>query len=525
VSQSRADVAIVGGGPGGYEAALVAAQLGARVTVVDSEGLGGACVLTDCVPSKTLIATSETMGILYGSAGLGIRIAPAGPSTLAGSPPPPGSPPPLSSPPPGSPPAAVGPARSAGSAPAPPAGGDPPPLTRAPAGSEGPPRAASAVTVDAVRLYTRVKDLARAQSADVAARLAAEGVEVIAARGRLAGPHTVVAGDDEIGAEVVLIATGGLPRELPGAQPDGERILSWRQLYDLGELPPELIVVGSGVTGAEFASAYQALGSQVTLVSSRDHVLPHEDADAAIVVEEVFRRRGMTVLSRSRAAAVRRDGASVTVTLADGRAVRGSHCLLTVGLVPATEGLGLAEAGVRLDERGFVRVDKVSRTSAPGVYAAGDCTGVMMLASVAAMQGRIAMWHALGEAVQPLRLGHVAATIFTEPEIATVGVSQAAVDSAAVDAAVVKLPLATNARAKMQGFGDGFVKLFARRGSGIVLGGVVVAPRASELILAVSLAVEQMLTVDQIAHTFAVYPSLSGSLTEAARRLMRPTAG
>ena len=451
---------IVGGGPGGYEAALVAAQLGARVTVVDSDGLGGSCVLTDCVPSKTLIATSETMGLLHGAPGLGIEIAGTG----------------------------------------------------APGGP---------VSVDAPRLHARVKALARAQSADVATRLAAEGVRVISGRGTLTGPHTVQTADTELSADVVLIATGGLPRALPGAEPDGERILSWRQLYDLPELPAELIVVGSGVTGAEFASAYQALGSQVTLVSSRAHVLPNEDADAAVVVEEVFRRRGMTVLSRSRAASVRREAGGVTVTLADGRAVRGSHCLLTVGLVPATSGIGLSAAGVAVDGRGFIQVDKVSRTSAPGVYAAGDCTGVMMLASVAAMQGRIAMWHALGEAVQPLRLGNVAATIFTEPEIATVGVTQAAVESGEAEAEVVKLALATNARAKMQGFRDGFVKLFARRGTGIVLGGVVVAPRASELILAVSLAVEQLLTVDQIAHTFAVYPSLSGSLTEAARRLMR----
>jgi dihydrolipoamide dehydrogenase len=464
VNQPPADVAILGGGPGGYEAALVASQLGARVTVVEADGLGGACVLTDCVPSKTLIATSETMGILHGSEGLGIRL---GEGTAAGD-----------------------------------DGKD------------------SHVAVDATRLYDRVKSLARAQSADVAARLAAEGVEVIAGRGRLRGPHTVVAGEREIRAGVVLLATGGLPRVLPGAEPDGERILSWRHVYDLDELPPELIVVGSGVTGAEFASAYQALGSQVTLISSRDHVLPHEDPDAAMVVEEVFRRRGMNVLSRSRAAAVARTPGGVTVTLEDGRTVHGSHCLLTVGLVPATGRIGLAEAGVGLDDRGFVAVDRVSRTSAPGVYAAGDCTGVLMLASVAAMQGRIAMWHALGEAVQPLRLDHVAATIFTEPEIATVGVTQAAVEAGQVDAAVVKLPLATNARAKMQGFRDGFVKLFARRSSRIVLGGVIVAPRASELILAVSLAVEQMLTVDQIAHTFAVYPSLSGSLTEAARRLM-----
>jgi NAD(P)H dehydrogenase (quinone) len=472
VSQPRARIAILGGGPGGYEAALVAAQLGAQVTVVDSDGLGGACVLTDCVPSKTLIATSGTMSVLDGCADLGIRLG-GGEAAAAG-----------------------------------------------PAGRPGQPAWA---TVDAPRLYSRVKALAQAQSADVALRLAAEGVEVITGRGRLADPHTVLAGDREITADAVLIATGALPRVLPGAEPDGERILNWRQLYDLAELPPELIVVGSGVTGAEFASAYQALGSQVTLVSSRHRVLPQEDADAAAVVEDVFRRRGMTVLGRSRASHVKRAGDRVVVTLEDGRTVQGSHCLLTVGMVPATRGLGMEEAGVAVDAQGFVQVDRVSRTTAPGVYAAGDCTGVMMLASVAAMQGRIAMWHTLGEAVQPIRLGHVAATIFTDPEIATVGVTADAVQVGEPDAMVVKLPLATNARAKMQGFRDGFVKLFARRGTGIVLGGVVVAPRASELILGVSLAVEQSLTVDQMAHTFAVYPSLSGSLTEAARKLMRPS--
>jgi dihydrolipoamide dehydrogenase len=461
VDQSASRIVIIGGGPGGYEAALVAAQLGAAVTVVEAEGLGGACVLTDCVPSKTLIETSGAMAALSGSAGLGIRL-----------------------------------------------GRDP---GRAPASG----------AVDAPGVYRRVKELARAQSADVAGRLAAEGVEVIAGPGRLTGSRTVAAGGREIAAGTVLIATGARPRLLPGSEPDGERILNWRQLYDLPELPAELIVVGSGVTGAEFASAYQALGSRVTLVSSRTRVLPHEDADAAMVIEGVFRRNGMTVLGQSRAAAVKRTGQGVTVTLTDGSQVTGSHCLLTVGMTPATADLGLEQAGIRLDEGGFVQVDRVSRTSVPGVYAAGDCTGVMMLASVAAMQGRIAMWHALGEAVQPLRLSHVAATIFTDPEIATVGVPHTAILSGEVAARVVKLPLATNPRAKMAGLRDGFVKLYARPGPGTVLGGVVVAARASELILPVSLAVEQQLTVDQMAHTFAVYPSLSGSLTEAARQLMR----
>jgi dihydrolipoamide dehydrogenase len=258
----------------------------------------------------------------------------------------------------------------------------------------------------------------------------------------------------------------------------------------------------------------------VTLVSSRDRVLPGEDADAANVIEDVFRRRGIEVLNRSRAASIHRLGDEVVVNLTDGRSVSGSHALIAVGSVPDTAGIGLEDAGVRLRVGGHIEVDKVSRTSLPGVYAAGDCTGVWPLASVAAMQGRIAMWHALGEAVAPLRLMTVAANVFTDPEIATVGVSQQQVEAGRVIADVVKLDLATNARAKMSGLQDGFVKFFCRRGSGTVLGGVVVAPRASELILPVSMAVQHSLSVDQVAHTFAVYPSLSGSLTEAARQLM-----
>jgi len=457
VTLPRPRVAILGGGPGGYEAALVAAQLGAEVTVVDEDGLGGACVLTDCVPSKTLIESSSTMTSLGRSASLGLQLA---------------------------------------------NGANP------------------VVDVDAPALYARIKALAAAQSYDIAEHVAREGVRIIEAQGWLTGPHTIETAGTTLHADVVLIATGASPRSLPDGPDDGERILTCRQIYDLPELPEELIVVGSGVTGAEFASAFQALGSRVTLVSSRERVLPHEDKDAAVVIEGVFRRRGMNVLSKSRAEAVHRKGDTVVVALADGRQVTGTHCLLTVGMVPSTTGIGLETAGVNTDSRGFIEVDRVSRTSAQGVYAAGDCTGVQMLASVAAMQGRIAMWHALGEAVQPIRLSHVAATIFTDPEIASVGVSQAAVDRGEVDARVVKLPLATNPRAKMGGFRDGFVKIFARPGTGMVLGGVVVAPRASELILPLSIAIEQNLTVEQIAHTFSVYPSLSGSVTEAARSVM-----
>jgi dihydrolipoamide dehydrogenase len=457
-------IVIIGGGPGGYEAALVAAQLGAEVIVVDRDGLGGSAVLTDCVPSKTLIATSEAMTAFAGTAELGVQVGD------------------------GSPPDGV-------------------------------------VGVDLGVVNARVKALAVAQSDDIATRMAKEGVDVVAGTGRLDGPERVVvdrpagSAGSVLDADAIVVSTGAKPRVLPDAQPDGERILSWEQVYDLAELPEELVVVGSGVTGAEFANAYQALGAHVTLVSSRDRVLPGEDADAAKVLEDVFRRRGMTVLGRSRAASVKRTGDGVVVTLTDGRTVEGTHCLMAVGSVPNTADIGLEAAGVRLDKGGFIEVDRVSRTTARGVYAAGDCTGVLMLASVAAMQGRIAMWHALGDAVAPLDLKTVSSNVFTDPEIATVGWSEAAIQAADIGARTVKLPLATNARAKMQGLRDGFVKLFCRSGTGIVVGGVVVAPRASELIFPVTLAVQENLTVDQVAHTFTVYPSLSGSIAEAARQL------
>ena len=451
-------VVIVGGGPGGYESALVAAQLGAEVVVVDSDGVGGSAVLTDCVPSKTLIATAEVMTDFSEAGELGIDVA--------------------------------------------------------------------APHVDLARVNERVKALALAQSADIESRLAREGVTVVHGRGRLDGPSRVVATLDDgtettYDADAVLVATGATPRVLDTARPDGERILTWEQVYDLAEMPEHVIVVGSGVTGAEFASAYQSLGIPVTLVSSRDRVLPGEDQDAAQVLEDVLTRRGMTVLGRSRMQSVTRSGDAVTVTLQDGREVTGSPCCLALGSVPNTAGLGLEAAGVDLDDGGFVKVDRVSRTSAPGVYAAGDCTGVFMLASVAAMQGRIAMAHVLGDAVQPLDLGVVASNVFTSPEIATVGVTQKQVDAGEVLAEVVMQPLATNARAKMQGIVDGFVKLFVAPGSRSLLGGVVVGPRASELIHPVALAVTERLTADQLAQTFTVYPSISGSIAEAARRLHR----
>jgi dihydrolipoamide dehydrogenase len=453
-----ARVAIVGGGPGGYEAALVAARLGAEVTLIERDGPGGSAVLTDCVPSKTLIATSDLLTEGRSAAELGVVVP-------------------------------------------------------------------TDARVDLAEVNKRVLGLAAAQSDDIAERLQASGVEIVAGVGRLDRTGGVVVTSDEgeryVSADGILVATGAHPRVVDSAQPDGERIFTWEQIYGLDEVPEHMIVVGSGVTGAEFASAYNGLGCPVTLVSSRDRVLPGEDQDAATLIEDVFTRRGMTVLDRSRMERVERRGDGVRVTLDDGRTVDGSHCLLALGSIPSTAGLGLEAVGVDVDDRGFITVDRVSRTSAPGIYAAGDCTGVLMLASVAAQQGRIAMAHLLGDAVHPLDLSKVSSNIFTSPEIATVGPSQSDLQESGLNVDVAMLPLATNPRAKMQGIHDGFVKLYSRKSTGTVLGGVIVSPRASELIHVMSLAVSMHLTVDQVSDAFTVYPSLSGSVAEAARRLHR----
>ncbi len=306
-------IVILGGGPAGYEAALVAATSHpetTQVTVIDCDGIGGAAVLDDCVPSKTFIASTGLRTELRRAPHLGFHID------------------------------------------------------------------FDDAKISLPQIHARVKTLAAAQSADITAQLLSMGVQVIAGRGELIDStpglarHRIKAtaadgSTSEHEADVVLVATGASPRILPSAQPDGERILTWRQLYDLDALPDHLIVVGSGVTGAEFVDAYTELGVPVTVVASQDHVLPYEDADAALVLEESFAERGVRLFKNARAASVTRTGAGVLVTMTDGRTVEGSHALMTIGSVPNTSGLGLERVGIQLGRGNYLTVDRVSRTSRP----------------------------------------------------------------------------------------------------------------------------------------------------------------
>jgi len=468
LDQKPHHIVIIGGGPGGYEAALSGRQLGADVTLIEATGIGGNAVLTDVVPSKTLIAAAEAAQRVAHATALGVKL------TFAGQP------------------------------------------------------VKPKVEIDLGVVNQRLKDLAEQQSSDMLAELIKAGVNIIHGTGKLDGNHHVIATPSSgkpvrLEAKTIIVAVGATPRELPDAKPDAERIFTWKQLYNLTELPEHMIVVGSGVTGAEFASAYSQLGSQVTLISSRDTVLPSSDADAAAVIEDVFKRNGINILNKSRADKVVNTGDGVEVTLSNGTVVKGSHCLMAVGGIPNTAGLGLEEAGVVLTESGHIQVNKVARTSRANVYAVGDCTTFMPLASVSSMQGRTAVFHTMGDVSAPTNLRNVASNVFTAPEIATVGWAEVDIQEGRVKGFVQKVDLSSNPRAKMQGIEDGFIKLICSTG-GTVIGGVVVAPRASDLIYPIAIAVENRLTVDEVAATFTVYPSISGAIQEAAQDLHLPTA-
>lgn len=462
-NKSTHHIVIIGGGPGGYEAALAGRQLGAEVTLVERQGMGGAAVLTDVVPSKTLIATATAAEAIRTASSLGINFG----------------------------------------------GQD------------------AKVSVDISSVNKRLLDLAKAQSDQMLQTLTKAGVRIIQGTGKLEGNHHVVV---EVGgkqiekleAKTIILAVGARPRTLANAEPDGKRIFTWTQLYNLTELPEHMIVVGSGVTGAEFASAYLSLGCKVTLISSRDFVLPGEDLDAAVLLEDVLRRRGMNILKKTRADKVEATSSGVKVFLQDGTVIEGSHALMAVGSIPNTENLGLEEAGVNVAASGHIIANRVARTSRANVYAVGDCTDFYPLASVAAMQGRTAVFHTMGDVAVPTQKRNIASNVFTSPEIASVGWSESEIQEGLVKGEIQKIIMTTNPRAKMQGIQDGFIKLFASTGSRTVIGGVVVGPSASELIYPIAIAVENRLTVDELAATYTVYPSITGTIADAARALHDP---
>ncbi|MGB3410145.1 MAG: FAD-dependent oxidoreductase [Microthrixaceae bacterium] len=446
---------IIGGGPAGTQAATNAARLGAEVTLIERDVVGGAAHLWDCVPSKAMIATGGALRDVTGSVGMGIDVA--------------------------------------------------------------------TPTVDLEALRKRVEGVESQLESSGRRLLESQGVELVRGTGRLVDPHTVVADTDsgplEFEADAILVSTGSRPRIPDWANPDGERILTTRDAYPPRTMPEHLVVIGSGVTGVEFVHMFSSFGSEVTLVVSRQQVLPSKDPEVAAVLEENFIDRGVRLYKGARAVGITTTDNGVTVQCDDGRTAEGSHALLAIGSVPNVDGLGLAEAGVHMDGGWVVNLDHHLRTNIPHIYVAGDISGKLPLSSVASMQGRKIADHVMG--LHKIDHRHIdyekaASAIFTDPEIADVGLAEADAFSEGRKVRVTKVPFASSAKAVINNEPRGFVKIISDPATGVVLGGSIVGRHAAELISVLALAVTNSLRVNDIAECIFVHPALSEALSDAA---------
>ncbi len=447
---------IIGGGPAGVQAATHGARLGAEVTLIERDVLGGAANLWDCVPSKAMIATGAVVKMLERAERIGLpshRLKP-----------------------------------------------------------------------DLDELRKRVRSITDKLAKSYDQLLGSQGVRVIKSTGKIVGKHEVLAtfvdGSEEvIVADAILVATGSRPRVPEWAPVDGDRVLTTRQAYPPREIPEHLVVIGSGVTGVEFVHMFRSFGSKVSLVVSRQQVLPSKDPEVAAALEADFLESGVHLYKGARAAGIERTASGVKVIFDDQRVIEGSHALMAIGSVPNSENLGLENAGVFVDRWGQVPIDHHCVSNVSHIYAAGDLSGKLQLASVASMQGRKVAEHVMGlDGRQHRHLDYekAASAIFTEPEIADVGLAEAEAFAQGRKIRVTKVPFAANPRALIDGDSRGFVKILSDPATGVVLGGSIVGAHAAELISVIAVAVTARLRVTDIVESVLVHPALAEALAEAA---------
>jgi pyruvate/2-oxoglutarate dehydrogenase complex dihydrolipoamide dehydrogenase (E3) component len=448
---------IIGGGPAGNQAATYAARLGAKVTVVERDVIGGAAHLWDCIPSKTMIATGGAISFTHRLRGMGLEQRDA--------------------------------------------------------------------EVDVEALTERIEGIKSRLLHDATQLLTSQKVRMISGSARFTGPHTAevvgVEGTETLEFDAALVATGTRPRIPDWCQPDGDRVLVTRDCYPPKVFPESVTVIGSGVTGVEFVHMFASLGAQVNLVVSRQLVLPGKDPEAAAILEDDFMSRGVKLLKGARAVGIDRDDESgdVVVRCDDGRSVRSTHAVLAIGSVPNTENLGLEAAGVNVNEWGYLDINHHCVTNQPHIYAAGDVSGKLPLSSVAAIQGRKVAEHVMGlHTIEHRHLDYdkAASAIFTEPEIADVGLAEAEAFAMGRKIRVTKVPFSTTAKALINNDPRGFVKIISDPATGEVLGGSIVGSHAAELISVIALAVTANLRVNDIMESLLVHPALSEALAEAA---------
>ena len=459
------DVIVVGSGPGGYVAAIRAAQLGLKTAIVERESLGGVCLNWGCIPTKALIHNAEVLETLHEAAEYGFTFD----------------------------------------------------NLRVDFG------AAVKRSRDIVGRQTKgVGFLMKKNKIDVI-----QGHAVFADAHTLkVGPSEFVAAAtaQTVTAANFIIATGARSRSLPGTQIDGQRIIQYRDAVVLKEVPKKLIVVGSGAIGMEFSYVYSSYGAEVTIIEMLDQILPLEDAEVAAEVHKAFTKKGVKILTSTRTEKVEIGADSVTVTVKNlkSEAVEtftADKVLMAIGVQPNTDQVGLDAAGVQLDKRGFVAIDEVMRTSTSHIYAIGDCTGKLALAHVASAMGIVAAETIAGAPTLPIpaeRYIFMPRCTYCEPQVASLGYTEAQAAEKGYTVKVGKFPFMPNGKAQGLNAKVGFVKIIADAKYGEILGAHLVGPDVTELLPELSLAQFMEITPAEIARNVHAHPTLSEVLMEAA---------
>ncbi|GBF09221.1 dihydrolipoyl dehydrogenase [Aeropyrum pernix] len=450
----RFDLVVVGGGPGGYPAAVRAAQEGLNVALVEMDSLGGECTNYGCIPTKALL---HPAGLVASLARLKF--------------------------------------------------------------------VKDSVDVDFKGLMEWVDSVVKGVSNGVSTLLKGYGVEVVKGRARI-GPGVVeVDGSGSIGYSKLVLALGTSPASIPGLEPDGEVVHNNRTILGLRRKPGRMLIVGGGYIGVEYATAMARLGVEVTIVELLDRLLPNMQRDFSRVVERRLRAEGVKIHTKSKVEAVERRERYAVVEVSGVGKMEYDTILVAVGRRPNTRDVGLEKLGVKLDKAGYIQVDGATlETGVPGVYASGDVTGPPLLAHRAFLQAVVAAERAAGDSSAAFDAKAVPAVVYTDPELATVGLTLEEARAAGVDAAETRLPLASLPKVgAIEGCRECFAKVVYDRSSHTILGFHVAAPHASEIIAEAALAIEMGATLEDLALTIHPHPSVSETLKEVAElALERP---
>jgi|YNPNPStandDraft_1061719.scaffolds.fasta_scaffold16039_3 dihydrolipoamide dehydrogenase len=463
------DVVVIGGGPGGYVAAIRAAQLGLKVALVEREFLGGVCLNVGCIPTKALLRNAEVVNLLGQGKEYGFQFDN---------------------------------------------------LTLDYAAAQRRSRQVSDRLVKGVQFLMRKNKIDVYQG--VGRLRSAKEVEVSAvAEAPAVGGQKY---DGRLNARHIIIATGHHARSLPGVQIDGQKVITYREALALTAVPRRMIIVGAGAIGMEFAYIFRSYGAEVTVIEMLPHVLPLEDEEVAAEVAKAFKRQGIVTLANTRTEAVEPTPDGVTVRAVDQASgqqhtLTADMVLMAVGVAPNSDGIGLEAAGVQTDRRGFIVIDEYMRTNVPGIYAIGDVTGKLLLAHVASAQGKVAAEHIAGHETRPLREADYAfmpRATYCRPQVASLGYTEAQVKEKGYQVKIGKFPFMANGKALGLGEREGFVKIIADARYGEILGAHLVGPDVTELLPELALARTWELTAEEIARTVHAHPTLAEAIMEAA---------